>query len=236
MINDENIPNVGTISDDIVQQITDEERGEDFARDYLKAGFLASAVDALFHARREAGLTQVQVANLLKVKPASVVRLEEDVDGSLPLRRYVETALACGVAPLDMTFVPISSLRDYVAENPKAPRTADVYDEWLKKKSGTKQVAQPIRIQFSCTVQLLQSDRWPNTNLLSQEQCDVEEIIPQNATWSDSLSTAGATNDDTVQIAKRQQQEQGKQNLTMTKPMLQAMVLSRLLIPSLSAA
>jgi transcriptional regulator with XRE-family HTH domain len=122
---------VQTTSDFITEMMTDEQTGDEFSREYLKAGFLSSAVRALFYARKEAGLTQAQVAEQLNTKQAAIARLEADTEGSMSLRRYVEAALACGMIPLDITLVPVSVLRDYVIAHPEAPRTQEAYNEWL---------------------------------------------------------------------------------------------------------
>lgn len=123
----------GSTSDYIKERLSTDRRG-DFTRAYLKKGFLTAAMDVLFYARREAGLTQAQVADRLHTKHTSIARWEADTSGSISLHRYAEMALACGMIPLDIKLVPISSLGDYVAEDPQASRTADCYAEWLKKK------------------------------------------------------------------------------------------------------
>lgn len=137
MSDEKDIQIVGTTTDYIVQGLTNDSKSEEFTQEYLKAAFLSSAVEKMFYARRDAGLTQAQVAEKLRTKQTAIARLEADMDGSMSLRRYVEVALACGMIPLDMTLVPISALRDYVIENPDAPRTADLYYAWLAKKSHT---------------------------------------------------------------------------------------------------
>jgi len=124
-----------TSSDILIQMLTDEEDGEEATKAFLKSEFLVSAVDALFSARREAGLTQAQVADRLNTKQASIARLEADTTGSITLRRYVEVALACGMVPLNITLVPISSARQYVIENAEEPITADAYALWHRSKN-----------------------------------------------------------------------------------------------------
>ncbi len=96
----------GSTSDYIKERLS-VDKGGDFTRAYLKKGFLTAAMDALFYARREAGLTQAQVADRLHTKHASIARWEADTSGSISLHRYAE---------------------------PQASRTADCYDAWLKKK------------------------------------------------------------------------------------------------------
>lgn len=130
MEKDEDTQSTETTSDFLIRMLTDEKDGEAFAREYLKAGFLSSAVDALFYARRAAGLTQAQVAERLKTKQAAIARLEADTTGSMTLRRYVDFALACGVVPLDISFAQLDSFRKYVIAHPEAPRTQEAYSTW----------------------------------------------------------------------------------------------------------
>ena len=124
-----------TSSDMLVQMLTDKEHGQEATEAFFKAEFLASAVDALFAARRQAGLTQEQVAERLNTKQAAIARLEADTTGSMSLHRYIEVALACGMVPLDITLAPIDSVRDYIIECPDGARTADAYIRWQQEKS-----------------------------------------------------------------------------------------------------
>jgi len=130
MEKDEDIQTSETTSDFLIRMLTDEKDGEAFAREYFKAGFLSSAVDALFYARRAAGLTQAQVAEQLNTKQAAIARLEADTTGSLSLRRFVDFALACGVVPLDISFARLDSFCKYVIAHPEAPRTQEAYNAW----------------------------------------------------------------------------------------------------------
>jgi len=140
----------GSTSDYIKERLSIDKEG-DFARAYLKKGFLTAAMDALFYARREAGLTQAQVADQLHTKHTSIARWEADTSGSISLHRYAEMALACGMIPLDIKLVPINSLCEYVTEDPQASRTADCYDAWLKKKFKPAFVV-PSDIEVFCVI------------------------------------------------------------------------------------
>ncbi len=119
----------GTVGELIVQKITNPKDGPAFTQAYLRAGFLTSAVDALFHARRRAGLTQGDVAQRLGTKQPAIARWEADTEGSMSLRRYVDVALACDAVPLIM-LAPKQSVLTYIRANPEAPRTADDYMMW----------------------------------------------------------------------------------------------------------
>jgi transcriptional regulator with XRE-family HTH domain len=135
MESNESVQKAKTLSDVLAEMFADEKDGKAFSEAFLKSGFLSAAVRTLNNVRRQANLTQAQVADVLETKQAAIARLEADTAGSMSLHRYVDFALACGMAPLDIRLVPINSLREYVMENPEAPRTAELYDEWLKKKS-----------------------------------------------------------------------------------------------------
>ena len=74
MHQDEDIQVVGTITDDLIQKFTDEEQGKEFASEYLKSAFLTSSANALFYMRRQADLTQAQVAERLNTKQSAIAR------------------------------------------------------------------------------------------------------------------------------------------------------------------
>jgi transcriptional regulator with XRE-family HTH domain len=140
-----------TTDDVIVHELTDENNSPTFLREYLKAGFLSSSVDGLFYARRQAGLTQEQVAEQLNTKQAAIARLEADTNGSMSLRRYVEFTLACGMVPLDITLAPIESVRNFVIAYPDSSLTQMNYDTWLFTK-GIPVISAPQSIQPTVTV------------------------------------------------------------------------------------
>lgn len=123
----------------IARELTDERNDPAFVEEYLKTGFLSSAVDALFYARRRLGLTQAQLAERLNTKQTSIARLEADTSGSLTLRRYVEIALACGMVPLNITLAPIDSVSDFVRSHPDSPLTSELYEAWMKAKIEAQQ-------------------------------------------------------------------------------------------------
>ena len=106
------------------------EGDEETARAYLAESFLTEAMLALFHARRDAHLTQEQVAKTMGTRQAAITRWERDFTGSISLRKYVEFALACGVAPFDMLLAPVSAMRDFAIAHPGGPLTVDAYNEW----------------------------------------------------------------------------------------------------------
>ncbi|MEO8970648.1 MAG: helix-turn-helix transcriptional regulator [Ktedonobacteraceae bacterium] len=130
-----------TTEDIIAQELTDVSSDSAFVSEYLKAGFLSSAVDSLFNVRRQADFTQAQVAEQMNTKQAAIARWEADADGSMSLRRYVEFALACGMVPLNIVLVPIESVQNFVIAHPDIPLTQVNYDTWLLTKETPSMVA-----------------------------------------------------------------------------------------------
>jgi len=144
MHQDEDIQVAGTMTDYLIEKFTDKEQGKEFACEYLKSAFLASAVNSLFYMRRQAGLTQAQVAERLHTKQSAIARLEGDFEGSISLRRYVDFALACDMLPHDITFAPLSLAVSYTLAQPNIPYTQANYQEWLNASSLS--VSAPIGI------------------------------------------------------------------------------------------
>src|SRR5258707_80988 len=69
--------------------------------EYFVEGFLTSAMLALARTRREANLTQEDVAKRLGTKQPAIARWEADLDGGITLENYARFVAACGVVPLD---------------------------------------------------------------------------------------------------------------------------------------
>lgn len=120
----------GTMSDYLVEKLANEEHGQAYAVEYLKADFLTAAAISLFNLRREAGLTQAQVAERLHTKQSAIARLEADFDGAMSLRRYVDFVLACGFTPHQLTFTPIETARTFLIAQPATPLTFENQTKW----------------------------------------------------------------------------------------------------------
>jgi len=120
-----------TTADFIAERLKDPTHGEAYFRAYLRAGFLESAVNTLYQARRQAGLTQTQVAEKLNTGQAMIARLEDDTKGAMSLHRYVDFMMACGMIPYNITYVPVEAVRSYTVENPQWPLTQENYHTWL---------------------------------------------------------------------------------------------------------
>ncbi len=122
-----------SVSNSIRKKIAESGEG---AQKFLAERFVSQTMVSLFHARRKSGLTQAQVAEKLNTKQSAIARMENDLSGSVSLRRYVEMAAACGMVPLEITLVPVDELREYVIANPDAPRTADAFQQWKNSLSA----------------------------------------------------------------------------------------------------
>ena len=120
-----------TTADFIAERLKDPTNGEAYFRAYLRAGFLESTVNTLYEARRQAGLTQAQVAEKLNTGQAVIARLEDDTEGAMSLHRYVDFVMACGMIPYNIMYVPIEAVRDYTFEHPQLPLTQENYHTWL---------------------------------------------------------------------------------------------------------
>lgn len=97
---------------------------------YLGQAWLSQIVSALVAARRQAGLSQEDVAQRMNTKQPVVSRLENDSDGSCSLRRYLAYAHAVGRQPLDIVLEPLETVRVFAYEYPDAPRTQLACEFW----------------------------------------------------------------------------------------------------------
>lgn len=105
-----------TTPDLLTEMMMDEKDGEEFTLGYLKARFLSSIGSSLYYARRNAGLTQAQVAERMNTKQSVIARFEAGENGSMSFRRYLDFAIACGMMPrsfrLHPILEPIATLRE----------------------------------------------------------------------------------------------------------------------------
>src|SRR5947209_5634824 len=131
-----NTPTTRTMADYIIKKLKDEKSGLENAVAFLRATFLSSAVDALFSARRKAGLTQEQVARKLGKKQEAIARWEADKEGKMSLRQYFDLAAACGRIPLNIALEPIEAVRDFVIDHPEDLQAPELYYSWLRQKSA----------------------------------------------------------------------------------------------------
>jgi transcriptional regulator with XRE-family HTH domain len=177
MNQDEDVQVAGTMTDYLIQKFTDEEQGNEFASEYLKSAFLSSASNGLFYIRREAGLTQEQVAERLNTKQSAIAGLEGDFDGGISLRRYVDFALACGMVPHNITFAPLESVISYTIARPKILFTQVNYQEWVKVNSPS----------ISTSVQILsqrENDAEIMNKTLQMQRATVFSIDRNPGNWS----------------------------------------------------
>ena len=143
-----------TTADFIARRLKDPTNGEAYLRAYLRAGFLESAVNTLYQVRRQAGLTQAQVAEKLNTGQAAIARLEDDTEGAMSLHRYVDFVMAC--------------VRGYTLENPQLPLTQENYHVWLlNREFQSMLVSQNINVPNQppvVTATTVQTSSPPATN------------------------------------------------------------------------
>ncbi len=151
--------NMGTMADYLVRKLKDEKNGLENAITFLRAAFLSSAADALFYARRKAGLTQEQVAQKLGKKQEAIARWEADKEGRMSLRQYFDLALASGRVPLNIVLEPVESVRDFVIDHPEEPQSPDLYYIWLHNRDEPTIVSQSIAV-----IPTIQEGAIPSTN------------------------------------------------------------------------
>lgn len=112
----ENTSSVETPSDFMIEMMMDKKDGEEFTREYLKTRFLSSVGRSLYYARRQAGLTQAEIAERMNTTQSAIARFEADKNGSMSFRRYADFAIACGMMPrslvLHSILESIASLRN----------------------------------------------------------------------------------------------------------------------------
>src|SRR5690348_4753958 len=89
-----------TSTEDFLRELMEDAHdGAAFTQAYIKANIISSAMQGAYFARKNAGLTQADIARSLHTKQPGIARLEADVGGTLAFRRYVDLAFACGKAP-----------------------------------------------------------------------------------------------------------------------------------------
>ncbi len=155
-----------TTADFIAERLKDPTHGEAYYRAYLRSGFLESAVNTLYQARRQAGLTQTQVAEKLNTGQAMIARLEDDTKGAMSLHRYVDFMMACGMIPYNISYVPVEAVRSYTVENPQWPLTQENYHTWLLNTQfhsvlGFQNVIATVSNQPSITFTTIVQSMWP---------------------------------------------------------------------------
>lgn len=125
----EDTSSTGTPLDFIVGMMTDEKDGKEFTLEYLKASFLSSVGRSLYYARRQAGLTQAQIAERMNTTQPVIARFEADKNGAISFHRYVDFAIACGLMPRSLVLhpilEPIASLRDEVIARAEVRRSQE---------------------------------------------------------------------------------------------------------------
>lgn len=105
-----------TMASYVERVVANEETGEEFTIEYFRTKFLSSVGRSLYYTRRDAGLTQEQVAERMQTHQSAIARFEADRNGSMSFRRYADFVIACGMLPTSLMthsiLEPIPSLRE----------------------------------------------------------------------------------------------------------------------------
>lgn len=103
-----------SLSQYVLEQIQNDPDGS-YTQSFLHADVLGTAIDALFCARITTDTSYEQTAERMQ-QPLSIIKhWESDRDGSIPLCRYVEMAMACGMVPR-ITLVPLEQAKQEVIQ------------------------------------------------------------------------------------------------------------------------
>jgi len=77
---------------------------------FLRTRWILGAVMALERARKQANLSQEELAQKLGTTQSAISRTETDDLGRISLRRYVDWMIACGVMPAEITTYRLSDV------------------------------------------------------------------------------------------------------------------------------
>ncbi len=174
----EDASSVNTTPDFIAEMMMDKKDGKEFTQKYLKARFLSSVGRSLYYARRNAGLTQEQVAERMHTQQSVIARFEADKKGSMSFRRYVDFAIACGMMPRSLTLnpilEPIEVLRDEVIaraglQQAQQASTQEASQIVYLMSSEHVSVSFPSTIQFSTTRSALNTCPFATLHTSDQE-------------------------------------------------------------------
>jgi len=120
-------PATGDVLDPVRELLQD----TDAARVYLTERWIGDAMLTLRRARRQAGLSQVEIAERMDTKQPSIARLEGDQSGSVTLHRYAEFLAACGFVPFDLELAESEQVRMFLFDDPDASVLATKFKEWM---------------------------------------------------------------------------------------------------------
>ena len=103
----------GTLEEGLLDAIGDNEAR---AVEVLRAQFLRGISRQLYRARREAGLSQQDLAQMLHTTQSSISRTECDKAGAMSMKRFVDWMIACDAVPTAVQTVATEAALDVVQQ------------------------------------------------------------------------------------------------------------------------
>ena len=89
----------GCTTEQLIEEMRHGPDGAEFSAAYDRASFLIPVASLIWRARRDAGLTQQQLARRLGTTQPAVARWERDTEGHMSLATLYSILAACGVRP-----------------------------------------------------------------------------------------------------------------------------------------
>lgn len=104
----------------------------------MSTELIEDVMHKLIHARKQAGLTQAEIAECMGTKQPVIARWENKQDGSMSLHRIADYAIACGVipcqfdrhGPFEFHLIPLEDARQCTIAHPQEPLTWQKYAWW----------------------------------------------------------------------------------------------------------
>lgn len=103
-----------SLSQYVLEQIQNDPDGS-YTQSFLCADVLGTAIYALFYGQLTTEQSHEQIAARIQQPPNVVKQWMSDHDGTVPLCRYVDIAMACGMVPR-ITLVPIAQAKQEVVQ------------------------------------------------------------------------------------------------------------------------
>lgn len=127
----------------------------DNLKEYLKTDWIIGMMLRLEQARKDAGLTQGDLAQKLNRQQSVVSRTERDLEGSISLSRYADWLFACDAIPSEIEIMSLDNVRQNLLRPPtNEPQTRIEYGE----QGRTQYALENNTFQLSSSTQVFSQD------------------------------------------------------------------------------